>query len=155
MSEFKFLNDGRKVKVIGKLNNQEMIVQEIFVTKSGDEIPSGESFTAKSLHDEPVLSYKDKEAMKKAETEFFSRFSNGGEAVADVGYPASWKSDASGMLEYVKKLHGEGKTHAEIAAETMLVGKNGEAVLTEDGKEVNAKKVLALTLDVPEPTVNL
>lgn len=60
----KYLNDGRKVQIIGKLNNQEMIVQEIFVTKSGDEIPSGESFTTKSLHDEPVLSWKEKEVLK-------------------------------------------------------------------------------------------
>jgi hypothetical protein len=67
MSEFKFLNDGRKVKVIGKLNNQEMIVQEIFITQSGDEIPSGESFVTKSLHDQPVISYKDKEAIRSEE----------------------------------------------------------------------------------------
>ncbi|WP_181393601.1 hypothetical protein [Pectobacterium carotovorum] len=31
MSEVKFLSDGRKVAVIGQLNNQETIVQEIFV----------------------------------------------------------------------------------------------------------------------------
>jgi hypothetical protein len=57
----KYLSDGRKVAVIGQLNNQESIVQEIFVTESGDEIPSGERFTTKSLHDAPVKSYKQKE----------------------------------------------------------------------------------------------
>lgn len=56
----KYLSDGRKVAVIGKLNNNETIVQEVFVTKSGDEIPSGENFTVKSLHNEPVLSWKEK-----------------------------------------------------------------------------------------------
>lgn len=62
--ETKYLSDGRKVVVLGKLNSQEMIVQEVFVTKSGDEIPSGESFTTKSLHDEPVLSWQKKEEQR-------------------------------------------------------------------------------------------
>ena len=62
--ETKFLSDGRKVAIVGKLNNVEFIVQEIFVTSSGDEIPGGERFTAKSLHDEPVESYKAREECK-------------------------------------------------------------------------------------------
>ncbi|PWD66535.1 hypothetical protein [Pectobacterium parmentieri] len=57
MSDVKFLSDGRKVAVIGQLNNQETIVQEIFVTPQGDEIPSGERFVVKSLHDAPVETY--------------------------------------------------------------------------------------------------
>ncbi|QMR79257.1 hypothetical protein HV097_09595 [Enterobacter roggenkampii] len=36
--ETKFLSDGRKVVVVGALNNQETIVQEVFVTQQGDEI---------------------------------------------------------------------------------------------------------------------
>jgi hypothetical protein len=64
----KYLSDGRKVVVIGQINNQETIVQEIFVTKAGDEIPSGERFVVKSLHDEPVLSYKEKQAQKSEAT---------------------------------------------------------------------------------------
>lgn len=62
--ECKYLSDGRKVAIIGQLNNVESIVQEIFITESGDEIPSGERFTTKSLHDEPVLSYKEKQIKK-------------------------------------------------------------------------------------------
>jgi hypothetical protein len=62
--EHKYLSDGRKVAVIGQLNNHETIVQEVFVTDAGDEIPSGERFTVKSLHDEPVLSWKAKRAME-------------------------------------------------------------------------------------------
>jgi hypothetical protein len=61
MSEFKYLSDGRKVQIVGKLNNVEYIVQEIFVTAAGDEVPSGERFTTKSLHDAPVISYYKKE----------------------------------------------------------------------------------------------
>lgn len=64
MKENKFLSDGRKVSVIGKLNNVEWIVQEVFVTEKGDEIPSGESFTTKSLHDVPVESWLKKEEKK-------------------------------------------------------------------------------------------
>ncbi|HEI9857545.1 TPA: hypothetical protein SLO96_000850 [Proteus mirabilis] len=61
--ETKFLSDGRKVAVLGKLNTTESIVQEIFVTDSGVEIPSGENFTTKSLHDEPEKATK-KESLK-------------------------------------------------------------------------------------------
>jgi flagellar biosynthesis chaperone FliJ len=64
MSDLKYLSDGRKVSVIGKINQTEYIVQEIFITETGDEIPSGENFTAKSLHDAPVKSWKEKEVDK-------------------------------------------------------------------------------------------
>ena len=61
MNDIKYLSDGRKVTVVGRLNNQDIIVQEIFVTKDGSEIPSGENFVVRSLHDEPVESWKIKE----------------------------------------------------------------------------------------------
>jgi len=60
-TNFKYLSDGRKVIVIGDLNDSEKIVQEIFVTEGGAEIPSGKNFTATNLHDTPVLSWKEKE----------------------------------------------------------------------------------------------
>ncbi len=60
--ETKFTSDGRKVVVVGQLNQVEYIVQEVFVTAGGDEIPSGEKFTTKSLHDQPLETYKDKAA---------------------------------------------------------------------------------------------
>lgn len=59
--ETKYLSDGRKVVICGKINQTEYIVQEIFITANGSEIPSGENFTAKSLHDTPVESWKQKE----------------------------------------------------------------------------------------------
>lgn len=62
--ETKFTPDGKKVAVCGKINSTEYIVQEVYVTESGDEIPSGENFTAKVLLDEPALSWKDKELAK-------------------------------------------------------------------------------------------
>lgn len=63
MSELKFTSDGKKVVVIGSLNSQEKIVQEIFVV-DGSEIPSGEHFVVKSLHDAPVISWKEQELKK-------------------------------------------------------------------------------------------
>lgn len=57
--EVKFTSDGKKVVVIGSLNSQEKIVQEIFVV-DGSEIPSGEHFVVKSLHDAPAVSWKEK-----------------------------------------------------------------------------------------------
>lgn len=57
--EIKFTSDGKKVVVIGSLNSQEKIVQEIFVA-DGSEIPSGEHFVVKSLHDTPAVSWKEK-----------------------------------------------------------------------------------------------
>lgn len=64
MSDIKYTNDGKKVSVIGKINKTEFIVQEIFISDDGSEIPSGENFTAKSLHDAPVKSWKEKEIEK-------------------------------------------------------------------------------------------
>jgi len=55
----KYTTDGKKVVVIGKLNAQETIVQEIFVIGES-EIPSGEHFVTKSLHDAPAVSWKEK-----------------------------------------------------------------------------------------------
>jgi flagellar biosynthesis regulator FlaF len=66
--EVKFTSDGRKVVVIGSLNSQEKIVQEIFIA-DGSEIPSGEHFVTKSLHDAPAISWKEQE-LKKIEERY-------------------------------------------------------------------------------------
>jgi hypothetical protein len=59
MTQIKFTSDGKKVIVVGKLNAQQTIVQEVFVV--GDqEIPSGENFVVTSLHDAPSISWKEK-----------------------------------------------------------------------------------------------
>lgn len=58
--DIKYTSDGKKVAVIGKLNAQETIVQEIFVVGEA-EIPSGENFVVKSLHDAPAVSWAQKE----------------------------------------------------------------------------------------------
>lgn len=69
--QYKFTTDGKKVTIVGKLNAQETIVQEIFVTESGAEIPQGENFVVKSLLDEPAKSWKQK-AIEDAEKNYES-----------------------------------------------------------------------------------
>ena len=55
----KYTTDGKKVAIVGKLNNTETIVQEIFVSENGSEIPAGENFVVKSLLDAPAKSWKE------------------------------------------------------------------------------------------------
>lgn len=64
--EIKFTSDGKKVVVIGSLNSLEKIVQEIFIV-DGSEIPSGEHFVVKSLHDSPAVSWKESDLKKLEE----------------------------------------------------------------------------------------
>lgn len=61
--EIKYTTDGKKVVVIGNLNAQEKIVQEIFIVND-IEVPSGENFVVKSLHDAPAVSWKETEIKK-------------------------------------------------------------------------------------------
>lgn len=56
--EYKFTKEGKKVAVIGKINSQQFIVQEIFIS-NGQEIPMGENFVVTSLLDNPVKSWKE------------------------------------------------------------------------------------------------
>jgi len=71
-SKIKYTTDGKKVVVIGDLNQTEKIVQEIFVTEDGCEIPSGERFVAKSLLDLPAVSWKEK-SLKDLEVKYESQ----------------------------------------------------------------------------------
>ncbi len=66
--EIKYTSDGKKVIIIGSFNSQEKIVQEIFVV-DGSEIPSGEHFVVKSLHDAPAVSWKEK-TLKEMEARY-------------------------------------------------------------------------------------
>jgi hypothetical protein len=64
MENIKYTSDGKKVVVIGKLNSNETIVQEIFVTKDGHELPGGENFVVRVLLDEPAKSWLETEMIK-------------------------------------------------------------------------------------------
>lgn len=63
-NKIKYTKDGKKVVVIGDLNQTDKIVQEVFVTKDGCEIPQGERFVEKNLLDEPAKSWKESELEK-------------------------------------------------------------------------------------------
>lgn len=68
----KYTNDGKKVAIVGKLNADQTIVQEIFITENGQEIPSGENFVVTSLHDQPVKKWSTfyEDRCKQAEKEY-------------------------------------------------------------------------------------
>lgn len=70
----KYTKDGRKVAVLGQLNSQEFIVQEIFVS-GGQEIPGGENFVAKGLLDQPAESWKEKR-IRELEISYEKRLAN-------------------------------------------------------------------------------
>ncbi len=67
-TEIKFTTDNKKVVIIGSLNSQEKIVQEIFIV-DGSEVPSGEHFVVKTLHDAPAVSWKESN-LKKINDEY-------------------------------------------------------------------------------------
>lgn len=70
----KYTNDGKKVAIVGKLNADQTIVQEVLITENGQEIPSGENFVVSSLHDQPVKKwstyYKDRCKQEEKECEY-------------------------------------------------------------------------------------
>lgn len=71
MAEIKYTSDGKKVVVLGALNSTEKIVQEIYIV-DGSEIPSGEHFVTKTLHDAPAVSWKEKN-LKELEERYEKR----------------------------------------------------------------------------------
>ena len=118
MNDYKYLSDGRKVVIVGQLNSAETIVQEIFVSGK-NEIPSGENFVVKSLHDEPVVSWQEKR-MKEIDDRYEHekgrieldlkrlRKQSSAEKKLLQGSIAAAKSAASGFPEtLIKFLNGE------------------------------------------------
>lgn len=79
----KYTTDGKKVAIVGKLNNTETIVQEIFVSENGSEIPAGENFVVKSLLDAPAKSYKEHQ-IEKIEKEYSAARANFEKATEDL-----------------------------------------------------------------------
>lgn len=68
-SNIKYTTDGKKVAIVGKLNSEETIVQEIYVREDGSELPQGENFVVKSLLDEPAETWHEKK-IKKLKAEY-------------------------------------------------------------------------------------
>lgn len=61
LPEFKYTAQGKKVRIMGKLNSTEYIVQEVFVDDKGNEIPAGENFVTKNLLDAPAKSWQERQ----------------------------------------------------------------------------------------------
>lgn len=61
MNDIKFTPSGKKVRIVGKLNTTDYIVQEIYVDDNGNELPAGENFIEKSLLDTPAKSYHERQ----------------------------------------------------------------------------------------------
>lgn len=91
----KYTTDGKKVVIIGNLNSQEKIVQEIFIV-NGIEIPSGENFVVKSLHDSPAVSWKEQK-----EKEISDRYDIASKKLEDETY--EMKNKLSKMVEIFRK----------------------------------------------------
>lgn len=108
---YKYTSDGKKVVVIGKLNAEETIVQEVFIS-NGNEIPSGENFVVKSLHDAPSESWKDAQIRKTEEnydrqTKEWARKLKATEArLCEAEWKASHRADA--LWEFSEKSEDHG-----------------------------------------------
>lgn len=61
MSDIKYTPSGKKVRIVGKLNTTDFIVQEIYVDDAGNELPAGENFIEKSLLDIPAKTYQQRQ----------------------------------------------------------------------------------------------
>lgn len=101
MSNIKYTKDGKKVNVVGKLNNADYIVQEIFVTDDGAEIPAGENFVVSSLLDKPVKSWKE-DNLEKLEAKYASD-------------SEAWKRSIEKQNRELKLKHDTIKEHCKAA----------------------------------------
>ena len=106
--ELKYTKDGRKVAVLGKLNSEEFIVQEIFVT-GGQEVPGGENFVAKGLLDKPAESWKEKK-LRETEASYERRKKNmenelerAERRLTDATQKAKLRADA--LMKFEKNAH--------------------------------------------------
>lgn len=110
MSDIKYTDDGKKVLVVGKLNAQQTIVQEIFVS-AGQEIPSGENFVVKSLHDAPAESWKEKNLREleqrydKQKKELEQQISQQYQRLTNIKDKAKHHADA--LFKFVEKSDSE------------------------------------------------
>lgn len=98
MTDIKYTSDGKKVLVVGKLNAEQTIVQEIFVS-AGQEIPSGENFVVKSLHDAPAESWKEKNLRELEQRYETSR--------------KKWEDDIEQQGHRLKMIRDKAKHHAD------------------------------------------
>ena len=138
----KYTSDGRKVLVVGKLNSEQHIVQEIFIS-NGQEVPSGENFVVSSLHDAPMESWKEKDLRELEERYDKTRKSierrineaNNRLSVAET----KSKERASAMLSFAKNADSEQlqTLHAFMAGEIthFFIDNYSPAIVTWESNE--------------------
>lgn len=103
MNNVKYTTDGRKVVVIGNLNSQEKIVQEVFIINDA-EIPSGENFVVTSLHDAPAISWKERNLIE-IETRYEKEYKEIDKKLAELHKDYNLKSATiKSKLQFLKKL---------------------------------------------------
>ena len=101
--DIKYTIDGKKVVVIGNLNSQEKIVQEIFIVNDC-EVPSGEHFVVKSLYDAPAISWKEKE-LKRIESDYETvKFKYGNELKVLTARYRTTSCELKNKIEYAGKV---------------------------------------------------
>ncbi len=102
MNEFKYTTDGKKVVIIGNLNAQEKIVQEVFIVNN-QEVPSGENFVVKSLHDAPAVSWKEKR-IKEIEAQYDKEYNQRQDEMSKLNKRHREVSkEFRNKIEYIKK----------------------------------------------------
>lgn len=72
MSEYKYTPDNRKIKIVNKLNDNQIIGYEVFIKSSNSEEYIGTTaiiFNVDELSDEPAMSWKEKR-IKEIETHY-------------------------------------------------------------------------------------
>ncbi len=139
----KYTSDGRKVLVVGKLNSEQHIVQEIFVS-NGQEVPSGENFVVSSLHDAPAESWKEKnlreleEKYEKAKKDIEKRINEAHSRLANAKVKS--KERASAMLAFAKNADSEQlqTLHAFMAGEIthFFIDNYDPKIVTWDSNEL-------------------
>jgi len=100
--EIKYTREGKKVAVLGKLNNEQWICQEIFVS-NGQEFPAGENFVEKTLLDSPAVTWKQEEEKNlEKRKEKLAQEIKDYEAKSDITYN---KSRVAGLINKVNNMY--------------------------------------------------
>lgn len=137
-----------------------------------DEVETGDVFKANG-EEKPIMAwahfkpFENKEAMVKAQNEFFSQFSGNSDVVEVKPYhPQSWTAnDYQQMLDYAKTTAETVKDAKSLACQLMLIvddkgeyvseyGK-GQPAVAVNGEPVPVAKVLSELLNKPEPMLGL
>lgn len=139
------------------IDAKKLVTDGVYVEFS--ETPTGDTFAADDgdkdiMYWSEYKVYPDKDALDKANEEFFAQFKDNG--TSGDFWPSTWLNKAENvnhvdvMVAEVKKMADAGESHKQIADKLFTAQ-------TEDqnGNPVNKALVLSKCLDVPEPMIQL